>query len=176
MSRGELKALPLTAEGYSKFGKVMETAVADGAISANGGRARRFNRITEMVNKRGDKAPLNISMFHLQPSLGGKLNLTLLERHPCSTQIFFPLGNIVRYLVVVAEDDPANPNAPNWSTVKAFVASGVQGIEYPPGRWHYPLVLLDNPGDFAMLVCEDGTPKDCELSHLPEGQSFTVTF
>lgn len=52
--------------------------------------------------------------------------------------------------------------------MKAFVASGNQGITYHPGIWHHPMVTLDVLTDFTCIVYENGTDGDCQLELLAE--------
>jgi ureidoglycolate lyase len=81
--------------------------------------------------------------------------LLMLEKHPGSTQAFVPM-NASRYLVVVA----LGGDAPDLSTLRAFVASAAEAISYRPGVWHHPMIALDRVTDFACLVWEDGTTED----------------
>ena len=45
--------------------------------------------------------------------------------------------------------------------LEAFIALPGQGINYGAGTWHHPMVALDEPADFAMLVWEAGNEGDC---------------
>ena len=57
---------------------------------------------------------------------------------------------------------------PQLSALKAFICLPGQGINYHAGTWHHPLVVLDEPAQFAMLVWEDGTREDCVEWPLPQ--------
>ena len=70
--------------------------------------------------------------------------------------------NAQRDVVVVA----LGGDAPDLSTVRAFLAAGTQGEGYRPGVWHHPLVALDTPIDFTCFVWEDGTAEDCDVRPL----------
>ena len=53
-------------------------------------------------------------------------------------------------------------------SIWAFIGQPGQGINYRPGTWHHPLVVLDEPAQFAMLVWEDGGKEDCVEWRLPQ--------
>eukprot|EP01130_Rhizamoeba_saxonica_P003612 TRINITY_DN1508_c0_g1_i1.p1 TRINITY_DN1508_c0_g1~~TRINITY_DN1508_c0_g1_i1.p1 ORF type:complete len:165 (+),score=24.67 TRINITY_DN1508_c0_g1_i1:36-497(+) len=123
----EVTAVPLTSQNYQKFGRVLECGDT-GYKEANQGRARRYNHVSEMINLRSD-ATLNMCLFNLMPSEGATFELSLLERHPYSTQVFFPMQPVERYLVVVAETNEET-GLPIWSTLVAFIATGEQGFSF----------------------------------------------
>ncbi len=156
----ELQAVPLTAQAFLPFGRVVSAGLGAGA-SANQGTAVRFDFCAELINTRPQSTP-NLAVFRSAPR-ALPLELTLLERHPCSTQAFIPMV-VARYLVCVA---PTLPDGkPDLAGLVAFVCAPGQGVAYAPGTWHHPMVALDAPAEFAMLAWEDGSPRDCELEQL----------
>lgn len=154
---------PLTREAYAPFGEVI-----DGPPPGNPGRlvnqgfVRRHDHAAHLTNLRPE-APLNLAFFRCKPRPLEDLEVALLERHPDSTQLFLPLGP-ARYLVVAA----LGGDQPDYSSLAAFLAEGPQGVSYHPGIWHLPLVALDQVTDFACLVYEDGSARDCEVTLFPE--------
>ncbi len=160
MSPRVLTALPLTAEAFAPFGRVVSAGLGPGA-SANQGTAVRFDFCAELTSTRGGARP-NLAVFR---SVARSLpfEVVLLERHPCSTQVFLPMV-VARYLVCVAPTLP--DGAPDVAGLRAFVCLPGQGVAYAPGTWHHPVVALDSPGEFAMLAWEDGSPLDCEVREL----------
>ena len=76
-----------------------------------------------------------------------------------------------RYLVCVAPT--GKDGLPMLDGLEAFVCSPGQGVNYHAGTWHHPLVALDGPAQFAMLVWEDGTKEDCVVWQLPAPISVT---
>lgn len=153
----------LTAGAYAPYGDVISADRDDvTAREANMGTAARRNFVAEMRNVRPD-ARLNVASFRCAPRATEALSLTLLEKHPRSTQAFIPM-NASRYLVVVA----LGGDAPDLSTLRAFEALGTQGITYHPGVWHHPMIALDAPTDFTCLVWEDGTEDDCVVHDLAQ--------
>ncbi|RMZ91872.1 hypothetical protein DV736_g910, partial [Chaetothyriales sp. CBS 134916] len=101
----------------------------------------------------------------------GKLPITILERHPYTTQTFSPLALSTTdmstcFLVVVA---PSLPNAtvnavakpPDLANLKAFVARGDQAVTYAPGTWHAPMIVLGKTRvDFVVTQFVNGLAND----------------
>ena len=162
-----LAAIPLTPEAFAPFGRVVSAGLQPGA-SANQGTAVRFNFCAELSSTRPDAKP-NLAVFR-SVAKALPFDVVLLERHPCSTQVFIPMM-VSRYLVCVAPTLP--DDGPDVAGLRAFVCLPGQGVAYAPGTWHHPMVALDAPGEFAMLAWEDGGARDCEVREL--GQSIRVT-
>lgn len=162
-----LRAQPLTPEAFAPFGRMVSAGLQPGS-SANQGTAVRFDFYAALTSTRPGAKP-NLAVFRSVPK-ALPFEVKLLERHPCSTQVFLPLI-VSRYLVVVAptKDD----GAPDLERLAAFLCGPGQGVEYGVGTWHHPMVALDAPGEFAMFAYEDGTALDCEVRQL--GSSLTVT-
>jgi allantoicase len=97
---------------------------------------------------------LGLSVYRCKPlaDLGedGTSEVRVLERHPFTKQAFIPMGKGsieggdgltdpgAAYLVIVAKDDPERK--PDLKTLKAFVATGAQGVMYEMGVWRKSLV------------------------------------
>ncbi|WP_191091610.1 ureidoglycolate lyase [Affinibrenneria salicis] len=84
-------------------------------------------------------------------------DIRLMEKHPLSTQAFFPL-DVARYLIVVCPDADGQPDS---ARARAFVADGRTAIQYHQGIWHCNMTALDRPGLFINLVQKNGGPQDC---------------
>ncbi len=152
----------LSAEAFAPFGRAFSPATLGPGAAANQGTATRFDRCAELLNTRPG-ATANLAVFQ-SVARALPLSLTLLERHPCSTQVFLPMV-VSRYLVCVAPT--ADDGAPDLRGLRAFVCLPGQAVAYAPGVWHHPIVALDADAQFAMLAWEDGTPLDCEVRTLP---------
>lgn len=151
-----LRPEPLTAEKFAPFGQVISPH-SGGGKDANQGTAVRFDRVAALSNSRPGATP-NLAVFRATPQ-PLPLELKLLERHPHSSQTFLPL-KCARYLIVVAP--PGADGGPDTEKVRAFLCGPHEGINYLAGTWHHPIVVLDAPAEFAMLIWEDGTGGDCE--------------
>lgn len=144
---------PMNAEAFAPFGQVLESP----------GGANRLNHAAAAANLRGD-AKVNVCVVRAHP-LALPHKITDMERHAFSSQAFFPL-NAERYLVMVAP--PADDNAPDMTGVRAFSVTGHQAINYNAGTWHHPLATLGEPGEFAVLMWEDGGDRDTDWSKVSE--------
>ena len=148
---------PLTPEAYEPYGKVlMASPRGEPGEVANLGTALRFDDVVDCTNSRGPRAALKVKVFRSSPVSLERRPLALLEKHPCSTQLFIPM-NASRYIALVA----LGGDRPDLTTLAAFVARGPQGISYGPGVWHHPMLTLDTETDFVVFVHEDGSPEDC---------------
>lgn len=153
-----LIAAELTAEAFAAYGDVIEVP-AEGGRTANAGTARRFDDLAALELTDAGGVPM-VSLFRARPA-ALPFAVRRLERHPLSTQLFMPL-EAVPFLVIVAAgaQTPVEPEA-----VRAFLASGRQGINYRRGVWHHPLVALHRDSDFLMLG-RRGPGSDCDLAEL----------
>lgn len=143
---------PLTAEAFAPFGTLLD-------LDPHGGPGR-FDRCAELLDRRGGLG-VNVALIRVAAA-PLPAAVTRLERHPCSSQLFVPMGMTARFLVVVAPDVAGVPDV---AGLRAFLCEGARGIVYAPGVWHHPLVSL-LPCRFLMLVHEDGSARDTEWAEL----------
>ncbi len=159
-----MRATELTQEAYCAYGGVIAAREDVRPRPANLGSAQRYDALAPLENRRPD-ATANLCVFRCEPQVppgATRFDVRLLERHALSTQAFIPMSGVQRYLVIVC----LGAATPDLATLKAFVATGAQGITYAPGIWHHPLVALDRRADFACLVWESGAAEDCEVVRL----------
>lgn len=71
--------------------------------------------------------------------------LKVMERHPLSSQAFYPLSTFP-YLVVVAPTGELDPSA-----IVAFLAQPNQGVNYHRGVWHHYSLALAGISDFLVV-------------------------
>jgi len=143
MSRLELRPEPLTREAFAAFGDVIETGGAPG-YPINEGTADRFHDLAEVdVDEAGGRAL--ISIFRSRPR-DYPLEIRMMERHPIASQAFIPLDRRP-FLVIVA----ATGTAPSAADLRAFLATGSQGVNYHRGVWHHPLLSLEDESDFLVI-------------------------
>ena len=146
-----LQIQPLTHADFAPFGQVIETN-QNSSYSVNDGTALRFHDLA-WVDASEDHGRPCVGIFRAQPRQL-PLELTLLERHPLSSQAFVPMARS-RFLVIVAAagDQPMQP--------RAFISNGAQGINYHRGTWHHPLVALDAESDF-LVIDRSGPGENCD--------------
>jgi ureidoglycolate lyase len=133
------------------------------------GEGARLDRAGALFSGRESATP-NLALVRAEAA---RLPLTieLMERHPQSSQAFFPLAG-GRYLVMVCPSTA--DDAPDLSRLLAFVVGPGQAINYDAGTWHHPMTALDGPATFAMLVWEDGSADDCEFRPIAAEDRITV--
>lgn len=80
----------------------------------------------------------------------------MVERHPLGTQTFFPLSNADWFVVVAPPGD-----APELRALRAFRATGSQGVNYHRGVWHHPLLVLRPDHEF-LVIDRGGRGENCD--------------
>jgi ureidoglycolate lyase len=148
-----LRPTALTAEAFAAFGDVIET---DGRESRwiNDNTCRRFDDLARIDVAAGGGRPL-LSVFEATPR-PLPLRIRVLERHPLSSQAFFPL-QARPFLVVVAEDG----ELPVADRIRVYLSSGRQGVNYRRNTWHHSLIALDQTSRF-LVVDRGGAGENCE--------------
>jgi ureidoglycolate lyase len=144
-----IKAEPLTAAAFAPFGEVIETA-GHASRLINAGTCERFDDLAPVDVLANGGRPL-ISIFKATPR-PLPFAVTGLERHPLSSQAFYPLDRLP-FLVVVAD----SVRAPWASRIRVFRASGHQGVSYRRNTWHHSLLAIGQTCHF--LVVDRGGPE-----------------
>lgn len=152
----DLIAEPITHAAYAPFGALIAPRGSPDRL-ANHGNAEAWDDLAALVNARGEGARPTVSLFRCAPLRAARLDVRWLERHPSSTQMFVPM-RAARYLLVVAHGG----EAPDLTTLRAFVVDAGNAITYAPGVWHHPMVALDEEADFVNFLFVDGSPGDCD--------------
>ena len=147
---------PLTKEAFAPFGDVIDVPTEAG---------RKYYE-DALGNLRPNAHP-SLSMTFRVETADRPLKSELLERHEFSSQTFVPV-DVGRWLIVVAPH--ARAGGPDLAGLKAFIATGTQGVTYKPNTWHHGLTVLDRPGRFAVFMWRAGT-RDEEFVPV---QPFTV--
>lgn len=153
---------PLTADVFAPFGELVGPHSARSVYPVNDGRAQRFAHLATQERLRTGLTQ-ELSLYRVSPSTL-PLEVAYFERHPLSSQLFYPLC-ASRYLVVVCPT--ASDGTPDAANAVALLAPAGMGINYHAGVWHYPLVALDQGGDFLMMMAQAGGEQDCEIAALP---------
>jgi ureidoglycolate lyase len=148
-----LRATELTAAGFEPFGDVIETEGRQWRW-INQATAQRYDDLARVDVSQAHGRPL-ISIFRASPQ---KLpfHVRSLERHPLSSQCFYPLDGR-SFLVIVAEDG----QGPIAGRIRAFLSSGHQGVNYRRNTWHHSLIALGQISNF-LVVDRGGTEENCE--------------
>ncbi len=128
----------------------------DGAqhFTINEGTTERFHDLAGIDTGIEGGTPL-VSIFRGQPR-PHPIEIKMVERHPLGSQAFYPLRDADWFVVV----GPAG-EAPDVGSLRAFRATGRQGVNYRRGVWHHPLLVLVPDHDF-LVVDRGGPGENCD--------------
>jgi ureidoglycolate lyase len=150
-----VKAEPLTPEAFAPFGDVIQIA-GHAPRMINQGTCERFDDLAAVDVLANGGRPL-ISIFKAAPRTL-PFEVRVLERHPLSSQAFYPLDGVPFLVVVAMEGDSSIP----WARrVRAFRAAGNQGVSYRRNTWHHALLALGQTSHF-LVVDRGGPGENCE--------------
>ena len=160
-----LVAEPLTVDAFRAFGDVIERGGDDREASEghaiNDGSAWRRHDLARVDAARGGHVA--ISTVRAQPR-ALPFRLQCLERHVRGSQAFIPLA-AVPWIVVVC----AGEASPRLDTLRAFVATAGQGVNYARGTWHHPLIATGCASEFIVVDrVADDAGEDCEIFDLEQ--------
>jgi ureidoglycolate lyase len=164
MSGRRVEVRALTPQAFAAFGDVIDVGEQSGR-TINRGTTQRYDDLTRLDVQESGGHPI-LSIFRAQAQ---QLPLTVrvLERHPLSSQSFYPLERRV-FLVIVAEP----VEQPRASHIHAFISNGHQGINYRRNTWHHALIALHETTDF--LVIERGGPGENCIEVVPGDETIVV--
>ena len=133
----QLPLQALTLQAFQPFGEIIYASDEAKHFTINQGFAKRYHHLAQVdASQDGGQAIISIFRALARPQ---PLHLTVLEKHPFGSQAFMPMSGHA-YLVVVASGN----EQPDMSTLKCFLASAEQGVNYAKGTWQHPLLALPN--------------------------------
>ncbi len=153
-----LQAQPITADNFAPYGWL---ACARGRAGRpiNDGSSLRVDGVGALDLTAAGGAPC-LAVFRAQ-ARDPRGPWQVLERHRLGTQTFVPLGGVACVMLVATGGD-----APDASTLAAFLVTGRQAVTLRAGTWHHGLIALQD-GDFV-IVERQAVEADCELATLGE--------
>ncbi len=161
-----LTAKPLTKANFLPFGDVIEVTKNTEKKSINYGLTQRYNALAN-IDVTEDMGAGIISVFRSTPKNESQNNLTsgqviidCMERHPLSSQAFYPLS-AKPYLVVVAPSGVFDV-----TKIQVFLSQQNQGVNYHKGTWHHYCLALQQVSDF-LVIDRQGSGKNCDEVSLP---------
>ncbi len=144
---------PLTSESFAEFGEVIEIEGRDFRW-INDHTCKRYDDLALVdVAENGGRPLIGVFEADARPL---PLAVRMLERHPLSSQAFYPLQPWP-FLVVVAADGAA----PVAERIRAFSSSGLQGVNFRRNTWHHALIALERGARF-LVVDRGGEGENCE--------------
>ena len=172
-----IRATILRRETFEPYGSIISPAeeiatynssngVAEN--NANQGTAIKLLSISQVQNSSCAVIP-HLNLFRcksrglIYPDREFAIAVSLLEKHPQSSQTFIPMGTSrdeIAYIVVVALAASNDMSKPDLSTIKAFACKGNQAVTYGAGVWHAPMIAVSERSeysyvDFAVLIYEN---------------------
>jgi ureidoglycolate lyase len=147
-----MSAMPITAEAFAPYGELLVPPEGFGRCYLDEG----------LANLRPSAWP-SLSIAAIAPLAALPLRAVQMERHRFSSQSFLPM-EAGGYLAVVAPH--AADGGPDEARVQAFIIPGDIGITYRADVWHHPMVVLDRPARFAIVMWRDGGAGDEEFVTL----------
>lgn len=166
MNNTVIRPKPLTQAAFARFGDVIETEHCAQQFPINTGYTQRFHDLATLDIAANGGRPL-INIFRSTP-LSTPIVLAVMERHPLSSQAFYPLSNNP-YLVAVAPKGTFDVTA-----VEVFLVSPSQGVNYHPGTWHHFCLALQQTSDF-LVIDRGGQGSNCDEVYLADNQQITVS-
>ncbi len=151
---------PLAPDNFAPFGEVLGFDRSRARVVNNGNALR--SDMQDRLRFSAGEPRLAIYRVEAKP---WPILVAELERHPYSSQAFFPV-TARRFLVVVAPD--AADGSPDIQRCQAFIGERGQGFVYRPGVWHAAIIALEEDGDFLMLIWEQGAAADCHTERLSQ--------
>jgi ureidoglycolate lyase len=136
-----LAAEPLTREAFAPFGEVVEVEGAE-LHMINEGTTKRFHALGHVDAASEGGRPV-VSLFRASYR---EMRVRMLERHPLSSQLFYPLSQH-DWLVVVG----LGSEQPDLASLRCFRATGVQGVNYARNIWHHTVLILQSAQDFLVV-------------------------
>jgi ureidoglycolate lyase len=146
----------LTPEAFAPFGKVITAGGA--SLTINNGATERFHRLATIDS--GEGGQVIVSVFRSRP-IQLPFQIRVMERHPLGSQTFVPLDNRP-YLVVVAPPGDFDP-----SLLRAFRASGRQGVHFRRGVWHHYNLALEETSTF-LVIDREGPGRNLDVVELSQ--------
>ncbi|MBT3358719.1 MAG: ureidoglycolate lyase [Rhodospirillales bacterium] len=149
---------PLSRENFANFGDVIEVGAGTRVLINDGTTVRHDDLANVDVAQDGGR-PV-VSIFESSP-FDFPLQITMLERHPKGSQAFIPLDDHPYFVVVAPRGESVSPE-----DMKIFLATGKQGVNYPKGIWHHPVIVM-NPMNF-LVIDRSEAETNCDLFHFPK--------
>ncbi len=156
-----LTAKLLTKAAFLPFGDVIEVTDQTEKKAINYGLTQRYNALANIDVTENMGAGI-ISVFRSTPKnesennlATGQIMIDCMERHPLSSQAFYPLS-AKPYLVVVAPLGEFDK-----TKIQVFLAQQNQGVNYHKGTWHHYCLALQQVSDF-LVIDRQGSGENCD--------------
>lgn len=156
----KIKPQPLTRDAFAPYGEVIEFSDQAQQRSINYGHTVKYANLAD-IDVTAENGKPHINLFRTKP-LPRPISIKVMERHPLSSQAFYPLGD-QPYLVVVAKAGEFHVE-----NIEVFLAAPGQGVNYRKGTWHHYSLSLNEESPF-LVVDRGGDGKNCDEVFIDDG-------
>lgn len=164
-------------DGFEKYGVAMNVDHLQSSVTvddANQGSALKLVKVAPCSNEyerapSGHPATTNWNIFRScvipekwsVDNEGHKVyNLTVLEKHPYTTQTFVPMGRGSDEDAFIVNVAPEKDGLPDFEKVESYIFKGDTAVTYNVNTWHSPMVVVEKTTDFCVVTNENDVPKE----------------
>ena len=155
----------ITKEKFSKFGDFIKPEEVK-STNINLNTTKSYFDLAN-IEIDGEDKRVRINLFEAKKR-NFPLKIDMLENHPFSSQVFFPLGNNP-FIVVVC---PANEK-PNLNHLSIFKVDNGFGVNFKPRVWHFPLISTE---DTNFLVIDRKGKGENLIIHKFEKEKIILSY
>ena len=162
-----IKPKKITQKNFKKFGDLISTSKAK-PININNGYAKRFNNLCR-INTSLKKGNTIMSIFSAKKRKF-PMKIDMMEKHPLGSQAFVPMSE-AKFLVFVAPKG----KKPNTKKIESFIVPKLNGINYKPGIWHFPLISTKNM-NFLVIDRKGGTGNNLVIHSFKKNEKISLKY
>ena len=160
-----IKPKKITLKNFKKFGDLISTKKIK-PINVNNGYAKRFNNLCR-INTSLKKGNTIMSIFSAKKRKF-PMKIDMMEKHPLGSQAFVPMSE-AKFLVFVAPKG----KKPNTKKIESFIVPKLNGINYKPGIWHFPLISTKNM-NFLVIDRKGGTGNNLVIHSFKKNEKISL--
>ena len=160
-----IKPIKINRSNFATYGDLI-SAEDINPIDINAGYAKRFDNLADLnTSKDGGKDIVSI-FSALKRTFPMKIDM--MEKHPLGSQAFVPMSE-TKFLVFVAPKG----KKPNTKKIESFIVPKLNGINYKPGIWHFPLISKKNM-NFLVIDRKGGTGNNLVIHSFKKNEKISL--
>ena len=160
-----IKPKKITRKNFKKFGDLISTRKTK-PININNGYAKRFDNLCK-INTSLKKGNTIMSIFSAKKRKF-PMKIGMMEKHPLGSQAFVPMSE-AKFLVFFAPKG----KKPNTKKIESFIVPKLNGINYKPGIWHFPLISTKNM-NFLVIDRKGGTGNNLVIHSFKKNEKISL--
>tara|TARA_B110000116_G_scaffold23681_1_gene18180 strand:+ start:150 stop:653 length:504 start_codon:yes stop_codon:yes gene_type:complete len=162
-----IKPKKITRKNFQKFGDLISKKKIK-PININNGYAKRFDNLCK-INTSLKKGNTIMSIFSAKKRKF-PMKIDMMEKHPLGSQAFVPMSE-AKFLVFVAPKG----KKPNTKKIESFIVPKLNGINYKPGIWHFPLISTKNM-NFLVIDRKGGTGNNLVIHSFKKNEKISLKY